>query len=109
MKTEQILMAMTILAMAVLGRFRFVGYDGGVCVAGARPLGVSNDDYGIGARAGVVTHGIVIVSSGGAISVGAEIEVGTGGVAITKTTGITAGYALDAAGASGELIRVKLS
>lgn len=109
MKTCQVVLTATIVALAALGKFQFVGFDGGVCAAGAKPLGVSNDDYKQGESAGIDTIGIAIVCAGAAIDVGSAVEVDSDGQAITKTTGVIAGYALDPATVAGEYIRVKLA
>ena len=45
MKTEKILLAVTIAAAAALTRFRFVDFTGNVASAGERPLGVATTDF----------------------------------------------------------------
>ena len=44
MKTEKILLPVTVLAAAALSRFRFVDFTGNVPSAGERVLGVANTD-----------------------------------------------------------------
>jgi len=106
MKTEKILMAVTIAAAAALARFRFVDFTGNPAGAGERALGVANTDYAQGEQAGVATHGEILVEAGAAVAVGAEVESDGSGRAITKTTGVAFGVARDEALAAGDIIRV---
>jgi len=106
MKTEKILLAVTVLATAALARFRFVSFAGAVPAAGARVLGVAATDFDNGEQAGVNTHGELLVEAGAAIAAGVEVETDASGRAITKNTGIAFGVARDAATAAGDVIRV---
>ena len=106
MKTEKILLAVTISAAADLSRFRFVDYSGNVAGAGERVLGVPTTDFSAGEQASVATHGEVLVEAGAAIAAGAEVESDANGHAVTKTTGVGFGVARDAASAAGDIIRV---
>ena len=106
MKTEKILMAVTVAAAVALPRFRFADYSGNVASAGERVLGVPTTDFSAGEQASVATHGEILVEAGAAIAAGAEVESDANGRAVTKTTGIGFGAARDAAGAAGEIIRV---
>lgn len=106
MKTEKILMTVTVLAAAALARFRFVTFAGAVPAAGARVMGVAATDFDNGELAGVNTHGELLVEAGAAISAGAEVETDASGRAVTKTTGVAFGVARDAATAAGDIIRV---
>ena len=106
MKTEKILLAVTIAAAADLSRFRFADYSGNVAGAGERVLGVPTTDFSAGEQASVATHGEVLVEAGAAIAAGAEVESDANGRAVTKTTGVGSGVARDAASAAGEIIRV---
>ncbi len=106
MKTEKILLAVTIAAAAALTRFRFVDFTGNVASAGERPLGVATTDFDTGEQASVATHGEILVEAGAAIAVGAEVESDASGRAVTKTTGVAFGVARDAAAAAGDIIRV---
>lgn len=105
-RTAQPLLIATILAAAALTRLRFVGLTGDVAAAGAKALGVAEVDADQGEDASVSTHGILIVEAGAAIAAGAEIEVGANGKAITKAAGVSNGFALDAAAADGDKIRI---
>ena len=106
MKTEKILLAVTIAAAAALTRFRFVDFTGNVASAGERPLGVATTDFDTGEQASVATHGEILVEAGAAVAVGAEVESNASGRAVTKTTGVAFGVARDAAAAAGDIIRV---
>ena len=106
MKTEKILLAVSIAAAAALTRFRFVDFTGNVASAGERPLGVATTDFDTGEQASVATHGEILVEAGAAVAVGAEVESDASGRAVTKTTGVAFGVARDAAAAAGDIIRV---
>ena len=106
MKTEKILLAVTIAAAAALTRFRFVDFTGNVASAGERALGVPSTDFDTGEQASVATHGEILVEAGAAVAVGAEVESDASGRAVTKTTGVAFGVARDAAAAAGDIIRV---
>ena len=109
MKTQQILLTTTLLALADLSRFRLVGFDGGVCAAGAKALGPCEVTTSAGEQAPVNMTGALLVEAGGPITVGAEVESDATGRAIAKTTGVSNGWALDAAAAAGDVIRVARS
>lgn len=109
MKTQQILLTTTILALADLSRFRLVGFDGGVCAAGAKALGPCEVTTSAGEQAPVNMTGALLLEAGGPITVGAEVESDATGRAIAKTTGVSNGWALDAAAAAGDVIRVARS
>ena len=106
MKTEKILLAVTIAAASALTRFRFVDYSGNVASAGERTLGVPTTDFSTGEQASVATHGEILVEAGAAIAAGVEVESDASGRGVTKTTGVAFGVARDAAAAAGDIIRV---
>ncbi|MBS0401104.1 MAG: DUF2190 family protein [Proteobacteria bacterium] len=106
MKTEQILMAITMLATAQLTRQRFVNFAGSPANATDPALGVANANYDPGEQAGVSTHGLVLVEAGAAVAQGAQVQSDVTGRAITLAAGVAAGRAVDAATAAGEFIRV---
>ncbi len=137
MLTEHSLDTHTLLAAAALTKNRFIGYDGNLCAANARALGVSTTDFDSGEEASVAFCGIKIVEAGGAITVGAPVASdSTGravaaaalsatvpgtGTAVTSSSAqpamtIAGGYlpqglngiALDAASQAGDFIRIKL-
>ncbi len=106
MQTEKILLTTSVLAAASLAQLTFVNYAGGVPTAGQRTLGIANADYDAGEQAGVKTHGELLVVAGGAITAGTEVESDAQGRAVTRSTGVVAGVARDAATAAGDIIRV---
>jgi len=106
MKTQQILLTTSILATAALSRMRLVGFDGGVCAAGAKALGACEASASAGEQAPVNMAGAILVEAGGPIAAGAEVESNANGCAVAKTTGISNGWAMDAATAAGDVIRV---
>ncbi len=139
MKTMQPLLTTAILAIAALTKHRFVGYDGGVCAANARALGVAQLNADINEVASVTTDGIMLVEAGAAIATpGLPIASDSLGRAVTATamsatvpgsgTTVTSssaqpamtiaggylpqgvnGYAIDTAAAAGDIIRIKLA
>lgn len=106
MQTEKILLTTSIAAAVTLPDLRFVNFAGGLPTAGQRTLGITNANYSAGEQAGVKTHGELLVETGGAITIGAEVETDTAGRAVARSTGVTAGVARDAASGAGEFIRV---
>lgn len=75
--------------------------------AAAKALGVAMWDAAAdGDRVGVATEGIWPVVSSGAITAGAEVEVGTAGVAVALASGRPAGQAVSAAASN--VVYVKL-
>ena len=85
---------------------RFVGFDGGVCVEGAKALGTLAATAAAGEQAPVDAYGVVLVEAGGAIAVGAQVESDGDGRAVTLASGAPNGYAMDEAIAAGEVIRI---
>jgi len=138
MKTYQPIMSTSITAAAAVSKHLFAGFDGNVCGTGAKALGVFEADTAAGAQAPVVTHGIALVISGAAVSVGAAVTADAEGKAVTVaavtvtvpsgSTPVTSdaaqptlvvaggalpvavnGYAMDEASDAGEIIRIKLA
>ena len=106
MKTQQVLLTTSLLAAAALSARRFAGFDGNPCAAGVKPLGVTELDTDAGNMAPVNVMGIVLVEAGAAVAQGAEVQADATSRAITKAAGVSAGTALDAATAAGEIIRI---
>ena len=75
--------------------------------AGGRTCGVAKYDAASGAVVGIARGNsrVVPVTADGAITAGAEVEVGTAGKAKAKNSGVAVGYALTAAadGADAEI------
>ena len=106
MKTAHHVLTATLISSAAVGANVFVGFDGTVCGAGEKAYGVSLAAADADEPMGVCVMGVLVVLSGGAIEVGAEVESDASGNAITKDTGVSNGWALDEATAAGELIRI---
>lgn len=133
------LQTLTLTAGAAISAHRFVGFNSQVCGANAKAIGVAPDyDVASGEVFGCITEGIVIVQASDAISAGAAVASTSTGKAVTATalsatvpgsgTDVTSssaqpamtiagsvtpqkinGYAIDAAGADGDYIRVQLA
>ena len=88
---------------------RFVDFAGLLTAEGYKPLGISNADSDAGEMLPVVAQGIALVETAAAISIGAAVDSADDGYAGPHSTGVIAGYALDASSGSGEFIRVLLS
>lgn len=106
LKTQQVVLTTSIEAAADLIAQHFAGFSGALCAAGAKALGVVDADTAAGNMAPVNTHGIVLVTAGAAVPVGAEVESDASGRAVPKTAGAANGYALDEATAADQLIRI---
>jgi len=112
MYTEQPILTTSIKAAADLSTSKnlLIGFDGKLCVADAKPLGVLAANTDFDELAPVHTNGIVLVKSGAAFAVGDHLKCDSAGKVIKwATSGAYVGYALDAASGADELIRVLLS
>lgn len=112
-KTYKPLLTESIPVSSATPKYRFIGFDGALCVAGAKALGVSEVDVDAGEVMPVVVEGIVFVEASAAITVGAAVaaagtSTAAGKAATVASTAICNGYAMDAATAAGDIIRVKL-
>lgn len=63
--------------------------------AATKPFGVASYDIASGAKGSVQREGILFVTAGGAITAGAEVEVGATGKAVTLASGKSVGTALE--------------
>jgi hypothetical protein len=63
--------------------------------AGVKAFGVAARDLASGEFGPIIREAATFVTAGGAIAAGAEVEVGSGGKAVTKASGVTAGTALE--------------
>jgi len=112
MKTEQPLLITSIIAAADLSANKnlLIGFDGNLCGADAKPLGVLNANTDSGEEAPVTCVGIALVYSGAAITQGDKLKSDANAKVITwATSGEVVGFAMDAAAGADELIRVLLS
>lgn len=106
MKTQQVLLTTSVVALSDLTKRRFVGFDGNVCAAGAKALGVVEVDTEAGNLAPANAIGVILVEAGAPIAAGADVQSDANGKAITKAAGVANGIAWDAATAAGDVIRI---
>lgn len=106
MQTEKILLAITVLATTALSRLRFVNFAGGTASATDTPMGIANANYDAGEQAGVNSHGELLVETGAAVTVGAQVQPDSQGRAIPLASGVAFGRARDPATGAGQFIRV---
>ncbi len=108
MKTQIVLGVCSILAKtADLVQHRFVGFDGAKCGAGAKALGVCDADTAVGRQAPVNFSGILLVEAAAPINADTDVDSDADGKAVTHAAGVVNGHTLDAAGAAGDIIRIK--
>lgn len=96
-----------IVCTANIGKNVLVNFDGAVCGAALRPLGVALLDYDSGEVVGV-NRGVCIVKAGAAITAGAGVESDSTGRVVTLASGVRCGMALEAASAANDSILVAL-
>lgn len=106
MKTKHTVLTTSVVALVDLPRFVFAGFDGGLCAAGAKSPGPVAADTEAGNVAPVDVLGICLVTAGAAIASGAEVESNVDGHAVTLAAGKSNGFAMDAAAAAGDVIRI---
>lgn len=106
MKTENLSLTTSLQATGAITKRRFVTYAGAQAAAGVAVAGVSDDDAVAGDTFTVKARGWMLVEAGAAVAVGAAVESDASGRAITLTTGVQAGRAIDAATAAGQPIRI---
>jgi hypothetical protein len=61
----------------------------------AKAFGVATADFANGKVGAVLREGITFVTAGGAITAGAQVEVGSGGKAVALASGVAVGQALE--------------
>jgi len=102
------ILTLTKQATADLTAEHFVGYDGAPATAGGISFGVSRENASAGGHVPVDVQGTAIVVTGAAVAMTDAIEVGAGGTAVPKTTGVTVARPLEPADAAGKRIEVLL-
>ena len=102
------LLALTVAATAALTGERFVTLAGAVPAAGAGFVGVSRTSAAIGELVAVDVAGVATVEAGAAVAKGALVETNNVGKAITRSSGVALGRALEAASGDGVKINVLL-
>lgn len=109
MKTEQIILTTSILAADDMpDKSLFIGFNGAICAADAKALGVLADSVLADEQAPVSVSGIALVVAGDVVSIGDAVSSDDSGKAVTASSGEINGYALDDASEADELIRVLL-
>lgn len=106
MKAQNVVLITSVIAVTALIRQRFIGLNGGTCAVGAKALGVAEYDSDAGNAAPANVLGVILVEAGAPVAAMAEVQSDASGKAITKAAGVSNGYALDAAVADGDLIRI---
>lgn len=103
-----VIVTLPTVAAANLTVGRFVTPAGAVPAAGAVCAGVVHEDVDLGDPVPVVINGLVLVTAGGSIALGAEVETDNQGRAITLNTGKRLGIALSASTGAGQPITLLL-
>ena len=86
MKTSIPIGTGSIAAGEDINRFYFVGFDGNLCAANARAVGVSAADTIAGRQLPFDMMGILLVTAGGAISAGAQVASDANGKAVAASS-----------------------
>ncbi|KGF30490.1 DUF2190 family protein [Oligella urethralis] len=104
--TTHALLTTTVTAQTDIPANKLVGFDGKICGAGKKALGVSNFDTAAKLPVGVAVFGLLRVIAGAAIEAGVEVGSDAQGRVVPLTAEAKSnGYALDAA-AEGEEVRI---
>ncbi|QND84173.1 putative membrane protein [Chromobacterium vaccinii] len=106
MKGQNVVLTLSVLAVNDLQARRFVGLDGKTCGDGAKALGVVEVDTEADSMAPANALGAILVEAGGAIAAGADVQSNASGQVVAKAAGLSNGIALDAATATGDVIRI---
>jgi len=106
MKPQNVILTCTAIAVVGLAARRFAGFDGKLAAEGAKALGVVEADTDADSPVPINVLGVMLVESGGPVTLGAEVQTDANGRAIPKAAGIGNGFAVDAAIEAGELIRI---
>ena len=102
-------LALTVTASADLTAERFASLSGAAATAAAGFVGVVRNDIKSGDGVTLDVAGIVTVVAGAEVAAGALVEVGTGGKAITRASGVAVGRAFTAAAGDGAKFSVILT
>lgn len=113
MAVENPLFTITLAAGADLSAKQFLAVvptagKAAVAGAGVKCLGVLQNKPTADQAATVVVHGITKAIAGAAITAGAQVEVNAQGEFITLNTGVSVGFALDAAAGDGSVFTLCL-
>jgi hypothetical protein len=101
-------LAVTVTAAATLPQARFATLAGAVPAANAGGLGVARVTATTGQRVTLDVVGTTIIEASAGIALGAAVATTNNGRAVTHSTGVIAGYALQQAVGEGDMIEVLL-
>lgn len=87
---------------------RAVGADGEHATAAGRMLGIARSGAAAGEKFPVDVIGSAIATAGALVAANAELQVGTDGKLITRTTGVGVAIALEGAAGDGSRFEVLL-
>lgn len=106
-KTYKPILISSILAKSNIKKCRFIDFEGNYTTAGIKAYGVSDVESGKDEMLPVGLLGVLLIETGGAITVGAKVTSDSEGRAIAVSDSEECnGYALDEASAAGEFIRI---
>lgn len=108
MSQSRSLLALSVLATAALTANTFITAGGAVATAAGTAFGVARSNGAIGDLVPTDVLGTAQVIASAAIAKNAYVEVAAAGKAVTRTTGIPVGIALEAAVNAGDVIEVYL-
>ena len=110
MLTEQPILITSIQCKETGGiiKNRFISFQGTFGAEGTKSLGVVNADTNVGEMTPVTVKGIAIVQTAYPITVGQAVQAFDDGTAAPLDAGPIEGYAMDAASAAYQFIRILL-
>lgn len=103
MKTQQIVLTISVVAATAIPRMRWVNFAGQVAQRGDAIMGVAATDTDAGEVCPVNTHGVLLVVAAAPIYRGQSVGCGDDGMAVAAQGGDAFGYALDDVPAGGVL------
>lgn len=103
------ILCLTGIAPSVVNGNRFVGFDDAqATVAGQACKGVAYSEAAADNTYPIHAAGVTTVVSGAAVAVGAALQTDAQGRAVTQSSGVLVGRALEAATAADQLIQILL-
>lgn len=108
MKQSIGVLMLSVIAAEAITKGQLVTLDGKVAVAAKDAHGVAGYDAAIGEILPVTVVGTAVVKAGAALTIGKRVQVGTTGQAVTHSTGVPVGIALETV-ASGDYVEILIS
>ena len=105
-KTSVLTLSLT--AAAAISAARFVTAAGAIPAAGKHAIGVTTTEATAGELVAADVLGTTIIEAGGVITANKAVQSDASGKAVTRTTGVALGIALEAASADGDRIEIFL-